>query len=175
MSLVKGNRYLLKHANCVDDGLPLINCILTCSESEVNFKCFYVQKVSTFYLIFLSFGYLKKSVGDGAIKMHLKNVWAQTESRVRADTVCLAQLVVPLHSKSLSAEKFCSNAMTQKESCRGCFGFLLELTSVIIKIERKRICLVNLPVLPLQYYHPVLFFALYTWARWFKESQFTIS
>lgn len=109
------------------------------------------------WCFFFLFGYLKKSVGDGAIKMHLKNVRVQTGSRVRADTMCLAQPVVPLHSKSLSVEKSCSNAMMQKESYRWCSSFLLELTSVIIKIEGKKICLVNLPILPLQYYHPVLF------------------
>lgn len=34
--------------------------------------------------------------------MHFKNVRIQTESRVTADTMHLAQPVVPLHSKSLS-------------------------------------------------------------------------
>lgn len=66
MSLVEGSRYLLKHANCVDDGLPLTNWFLNCSESEITFKCFYVQKVSTFYLIFL---FLLLLFEDGAMKM----------------------------------------------------------------------------------------------------------
>lgn len=56
----------------------------------------------SYFLLEFFLRYLKKSVGDGAIKMHFKNVRIQTESRVTADTMHLAQPVVPLHSKSLS-------------------------------------------------------------------------
>lgn len=44
MSLVKGGRYLLKYANFVDDGLPLINWVLNCSESEVTLNAFMGMK-----------------------------------------------------------------------------------------------------------------------------------
>lgn len=157
MSLVKDSRCLLKPANCVDDGLSLINCFLTCSESELTSKCFYVWKFSSFYLMFPFFiGYLKKICRGWSHKNAYKNVGVQIESTVKADSMCLAQPVVPLHCRGLSAEKVCSDAKTQKASYRWYFRFLCEPTSIIIKIKMKKIYLVSLSVLPLQDYHPVL-------------------
>lgn len=106
MCLMKDSRCLLKHANCVD-GLPLINCFSTCSESQLTSKCFYVWKVSYFCLMFpFLIGYLKEICrGWSHKKMHWKNVGVQTESTMKADSMGLAQPLVPLYCRGLSAEK----------------------------------------------------------------------
>lgn len=54
--------------------------------------------------------------------MHFKNVGIQTESRVGADTLCLAQPVVPLHSKSLSAEKILQQCHDTEEEIQVMFS-----------------------------------------------------
>lgn len=84
MCLMKDSRCLLKHANCVD-GLPLINCFSTCSESQLTSKCFYVWKVSYFCLMFpFLIGYLKEICRGWSHKNALKKCgspnWIYNES-----------------------------------------------------------------------------------------------
>lgn len=173
MSLVKGSRYLLKHANCVDDGLPLINWFLNCSENDVTFKCFNVQKVFIFYLIllFCCCCYLKQSVGDRGIKMHFKNVGIQTDLEWEL-TPCVQ---LSLCTVKASQQKNFAPMSWHRRRVTGDVPAFSWTDFCHHQNQKGKICLVDLTVLPLQYYYPGGFFALYTWGRWFREPQLKIS
>lgn len=80
---------------------------LSSSESEITSKFFYTSKVysSCFYEIFgFHIDYLKKyvqSVDDGDMKIYSDNTGVETESTVRADSMCLVQSMVLLHCTRL--------------------------------------------------------------------------